>query len=125
SPMTHYSSLPKFFPIKISQLHRRGRGFESLVPRLDSGAVHRLFDIVSRNDAKEQRHTSFQTCFAYAARGFGRDVIKVRGLSADNRAQTNYRVELSGFGGFWAHSGISNEPGTRKTLIASLSTLSS
>ena len=68
----------------------------SLVVLVIGGAFVGLFDIVCRNDAKEQRHAGAQSRFADTARRRRGDVIKVRGVASNYDTETNHGVESTG-----------------------------
>ena len=100
--LTHHASLithhfPKVVVIQVYDFYRRRRCFVPFVVLFGAGARGRLIDIVSGDHSEQQGHAGLQTRIGDAVRGGRGDKIKVRSVTANDHAQANHRVELSGF----------------------------
>src|SRR5437763_13372689 len=81
--------------IKIDHLDGRHGGLEPLVPGLDPRAVYRLFERVGGDDAVEHGHARREGGMCDTLRHLGGDVLEVRRLPADDRAEADDGVEAA------------------------------
>src|ERR1051325_5096841 len=89
-----FAALLKSFLVKIYQFHRRHGGFKTLVSQLHSRAIDCLIDRVSSDDTEYYRNSRCQSSMRNSVRDFTGNVIKMRRLSANDRAETNDCVKL-------------------------------
>ncbi len=73
----------------------------ALVSALQSRAVDGLLERVAGEDAKNNRNAGIELRELHAARDFARDVVKMRGLAAQNAADGDHRVGASALGQFF------------------------
>src|SRR3990172_3591343 len=71
-------------------LHARHRGVPTLVAVLAAGSVHRLLEGVGREHAEDDRDPGLRGGQADAVGRLLGDVVEVRGLAADHRAQADH-----------------------------------
>ena len=83
---------------QIRHLDRGQRGFESLVPHLQSSAVNRLLERVAGKNAEGMRHAGFLCRLANAARDLVDDHIVVPRVSAKQAAEADDGVIFLCFG---------------------------
>src|SRR4030095_10494466 len=95
-----YTLLFCHFAIKVCNLDSRHGCFESLVVRPLAAAVRCLFHCVGRDDAKQDRNAGCHARSHNTARGFTRDVIEVRCITANYDAQCDDRIETPAFRSF-------------------------
>ena len=91
------SCFPKAFPVKIHQLDSRRGGFKPLIPKFHASPIDRLVQRIGGDDSEHNGHAGLQACLSDATRYFRGDVIEMGSLPANDRAQTNYCFEPSGF----------------------------
>ena len=77
---------------KIGHLECRQGRVPAFVSVIAAGASFRLGEVFAREEAESDRHVEFGDCLRQAARGFVRDVIEVRSLASDHRADGDYGV---------------------------------
>ena len=93
----HPSSFIKRFLVKIHQFDSRHCGFEPLITLLGARPIDGLLECVRGDDAIYHRHARLHARLSDALRNFAGDIFKVRRLSANDGAQTDHGIELSGF----------------------------
>src|SRR5713226_3500038 len=77
---------------QMRHLDGRERGFISLVPALESGAVNGLLKRVAGEHAKNNGHAGVHLRELQAARGLRTHIIVVRSLSANHAPDSDERV---------------------------------
>src|SRR5260370_11040228 len=79
--------------------------FKTLVAALEAGAVDGLFEGVAGQHAKNNGEAGVHLRELQTARGFGANVIVMRGFSAQNAANCDERIVAAGSGEFFCCEG--------------------
>ena len=77
-------------------LHRRQRGFESLVAALESGAINGLLEVIAGQHPPGVGHARFLRGLAHAARDLVANVLVVGSLAPQQAAKTDDGLNLAG-----------------------------
>src|SRR5262249_11052162 len=78
--------------IHIRHLDGRHRRFPALVPGLAPGTLNRLLERISGQYPKRHRNAAYQGSTSNALTGLSRNIIKVRGGTADQCPQTDHGI---------------------------------
>ena len=101
-------------------MHGRLGTFAALVADIAPGAVNRLFHRLAGENTEQHRQIDFEANLAQGQTHLPIDVPVVRRLPANNGPQGNHGGKLTATqANRLATSGISHEPGTHATSIAS------
>ncbi len=77
---------------QLRHLNRCHCGVKSFIAVLPARPVCRLFHCIRRKDSEGHGYARGRRCIRDSARGFSRDVVKVRCIAADDSAQAYRRV---------------------------------